>query len=61
MRQVIGRDVPDIIKVHYHRLPFFGKPFFELARAVMRGPSPWTGLYGVYNLSISRPMRALSM
>ena len=42
MRKVTGRDVPDIIKVRYHRPRFFGKPFFELAQAVMRGPSPWT-------------------
>src|SRR5262249_62410935 len=42
MRRVTGRDVPDIIKVRYHRPRFFGKPFFELAQAMMRGPSPWT-------------------
>jgi AhpD family alkylhydroperoxidase len=42
VRLVTGRDVPDIIKVRYHRPRFFGKPFFELAQAVMRGPSPWT-------------------
>lgn len=40
-RLVTGREVPDIIKVRYHRPRFFGKPFFELAQAVMRGPSPW--------------------
>jgi uncharacterized peroxidase-related enzyme len=42
MRQVTGRDVPDIVKVRYHRPRFFGKPFSELAQAVMRGPSLWT-------------------
>jgi uncharacterized peroxidase-related enzyme len=34
LRLMTGRDVPDIIKVRYHRPRFFGKPFF--------GPSPWT-------------------
>ncbi|BBX75764.1 peroxidase-related enzyme [Mycobacterium shinjukuense] len=42
MRLVTGRDVPDIIKVRYYRPRFFGKPFFQLAQAVLRGPSPWT-------------------
>jgi uncharacterized peroxidase-related enzyme len=42
MRVVTGRDVPDIVKVRYYRPRFFGKPFSELAQAVMRGPSPWT-------------------
>lgn len=42
LRLMTGRDVPDIIKVRYHRPRFFGKPFFGLAQAVMRGPSPWT-------------------
>jgi uncharacterized peroxidase-related enzyme len=42
MRLVTRRDVPDIVKVRYHRPRFFGKPFSELAQAVMRGPSPWT-------------------
>jgi uncharacterized peroxidase-related enzyme len=42
LRLVTGRDVPDIIKVRYHRPRFFGKPFFRLTQAVMRGPSPWT-------------------
>jgi uncharacterized peroxidase-related enzyme len=42
MRQVTGRDVPDIVKVRFYRPRFFGKPFSELAQAVMRGPSPWT-------------------
>jgi len=41
-RRLTGRDVPDIIKVRYYRPRFFGKPFFRLAQAVMRGPSPWT-------------------
>ena len=41
-RRATGRDVPDIIKVRYYRPRFFGKPFFRLAQAVMRGPSPWT-------------------
>ena len=42
LRLVTGRDVPDIIKVRYYRPRFFGKPFFQLAQVVMRGPSPWT-------------------
>jgi uncharacterized peroxidase-related enzyme len=42
LRLVTGRDVPDIIKVRYYGPRFFGKPFFKLAQAVMRGPSPWT-------------------
>ncbi|OSC40236.1 hypothetical protein [Mycobacterium decipiens] len=42
MRQLTGRDVPDIIKVRYYRPRFFGKPFFQLAQALLRGPSPWT-------------------
>jgi len=42
VRLVTGREVPDIIKVRYHRPRFFGKPFFALAQAAMRGPSPWT-------------------
>jgi uncharacterized peroxidase-related enzyme len=41
-RLVTGRDVPDIIKMRYHRPRFFGEPFFKLAQAVLRGPSPWT-------------------
>jgi len=42
LRLVTGRDVPDIMKMRYYRPQFFGKPFFKLAQAVMRGPSPWT-------------------
>jgi uncharacterized peroxidase-related enzyme len=42
LRVLTGRDVPDIIKVRYYRPRFFGKPFFQLAQVVMRGPSPWT-------------------
>jgi uncharacterized peroxidase-related enzyme len=42
LRLATGRDVPDIIKVRCYRPRFFGKPFFKLAQAVMRGPSPWT-------------------
>ncbi|EPQ78942.1 carboxymuconolactone decarboxylase family protein [Mycobacterium marinum] len=41
-RFVSGRDIPDIIKVRYYRPRFFGKPFFQLAQALLRGPSPWT-------------------
>jgi uncharacterized peroxidase-related enzyme len=42
LRLATRREVPDIIKVRYHRPEFFGKPFFRLTQAVMRGPSPWT-------------------
>lgn len=42
LRAATGREVPDIIKVRYYRPAFFGKPFFKLAQAVLRGPSPWT-------------------
>ena len=42
LRWVTGRDVPDIIKVRYYRPRFFGRPFFKLAQALLRGPSPWT-------------------
>lgn len=42
VRLVSGRELADIIKMRYFRPRFFGKPFFRLARAVMRGPSDWT-------------------
>lgn len=42
LRAATGRDVPDIIKVRHYRPRFFGKPFFALAQALLRGPSPWT-------------------
>ena len=42
LRAVTGRDIPDIIKMRHYRPRFFGKPFFALVQAVMRGPSPWT-------------------
>ncbi|BCI92821.1 carboxymuconolactone decarboxylase family protein [Mycobacterium persicum] len=42
LRAATRRDIPDIIKMRHYRPRFFGKPFFSLAQAVMRGPSPWT-------------------
>lgn len=42
LRLLTGREVPDIIKVRCYRPRFFGKPFFRLTQAVMRGPSSWT-------------------
>ena len=42
VRLMSGRDLPDIMKVRYFRPKFFGKPFFQLTHAVMRGPSEWT-------------------
>ena len=42
VRLVSGRELADIIKVRHYRPRFFGKPFFGLAGAVMRGPSDWT-------------------
>ncbi|VBA59944.1 hypothetical protein LAUMK191_05271 [Mycobacterium attenuatum] len=42
LQTVTGRDVPDIIKMRYYRPRFFGKPFFALAQALMRGTSQWT-------------------
>lgn len=41
-RLVSGRRLPDFVKVRYYRSRFFGKPFFQLTHAVMRGPSEWT-------------------
>ena len=39
---VTRRAVPDIVKVRFYRPQFFGRPFFKLGQAMLRGPSAWT-------------------
>jgi uncharacterized peroxidase-related enzyme len=39
---VVGADAPDILRVLFHRPPFWGKPVGVLTHAVLRGPSDWS-------------------
>ena len=39
---LMGHEVDDVVKTALHRPSFFGKPFFDYGREVLRGPSFWT-------------------
>jgi uncharacterized peroxidase-related enzyme len=42
VRLVSRQSLDDVAMTAMHRPGFWGRPFFELVRAVMRGPSFWT-------------------
>jgi len=41
-RLVHSSEPLDVVKVFMYRPEFFGKPFCDLAHAVLRGPSDWS-------------------
>ena len=41
MRVLGGRDVPDVVKLHYYRPDYLGKHMGAMFQEAMRGPSAW--------------------
>lgn len=42
MRVFGGREVPDVVKLHYYRYDLFGRHLSKMFQEAMRGPSEWT-------------------
>jgi hypothetical protein len=41
MALVARREVPDVVRMHFYRYEFFGKPLAALFQEALRGPSEW--------------------
>jgi hypothetical protein len=57
-RLALHSDQPDVVKIFLHRSEFFGRPFCDLAHAVLRGPSEWSvgerELFGAYTSRLNQ-------
>jgi hypothetical protein len=56
-RLTLRSDPPDVMKIFLYRPDFFGRPFCDLAHAVLRGHSEWTiaerELFGAYTSQLN--------
>lgn len=57
-RILLQASPPDVLKTFTYRPNYFGRPFCDLAHAVLRGPSEWTvgerELFGAYTSCLNR-------